>query len=81
MSETLRVIPSQIRHRIFAEQAVKENLWLAEQYLEGKRDALIQLVEYAVSISLGNAEPRLVGECIVLELMELHRSRLKAKRK
>lgn len=81
MEEKLKIIPSENRHRIFAEQAIRENPKLVQQYFAGKGGILTQLVEYAVKNSFQReCDPHLVGEYIVLELIELHRSRLRARK-
>lgn len=81
MEQELRILPSDNRHKIFAEKAVKENPKLVEQYFAGRGGVLSQLVEYTKKISLyGDVNDNLVGECIVLELMELYRSRLRVRK-
>ncbi len=81
MEKELRVLPSENRHRIFAEKAVKENPKLVEQYFAGRGGVLSQLVEYTKKMALyGDVNDHLVGEYIVLELIELHRSRLRARK-
>ena len=66
--------------RKFAELSVKENPKLVGQYFAGKGGSLSALVEWAVKASGGVVNPNLTGEWTVLELLELHRARLKARK-
>ncbi len=64
----------------FAELSVKENPKLVEQYFAGRGGSLSALVGWAMKASSGSINPHLTGEWIVLELMELHRARLRSRK-
>jgi Asp-tRNA(Asn)/Glu-tRNA(Gln) amidotransferase B subunit len=70
-------MPFQDASRKFAERSVKENPRLVEQYFAGQ-STLEALVRWAMDEARGSVNPRLVGEWLVLELIELHRSRSRA---
>lgn len=65
--------------RSYARAAIEANPKSVEKYFAGK-SALSEMVGWAMKESRGSVNPHLVGEWIVFELVELHRSRLRARK-